>query len=232
MPLPAHGQVRGCAGLLRKRHLNAPGHPCAAGLAPAQVAAQNSRYGERCQLWHRRWRQGERLMPPAPAVSTISYAGRERAWSSSSLDVKRAAIGCGGCQELPCGSCLLLRLQRHASTPPECFGAFDALADALVQRAGGARAAFIREGMSAGVMDVRCGMMTMRVLSLAGLVLREPLSDPKSKVKRGCEQQRFPAGATQRSKVNALSSRAQERAHRQGSLPPQLRTAEARAPSR
>ena len=104
----------------------------------------------------------------------------ERAWRSSSLDVKRAAIGCGGRHALG-----------HASTAPKCFGAFDALADALVQRAGSARAAFMPEGMSAGVIDFRCWMMTIRVLSLAGVVLREPHSDPKSKVKRGCEHSAF-----------------------------------------
>jgi hypothetical protein len=49
----------------------------------------------------------------------------------------------------------------------------------------------MREGMSARVIDFRRWMMTIRVLSLAGVVLREPHSDPKSKVKRGCEHSAF-----------------------------------------
>jgi hypothetical protein len=65
------------------------------------------------------------------------------------------------------------------------------------------------------VVACRCGA--------TGTPLRSQIKSEK-----GLRAQRFPAGATQRSKVNALRSRVQERAHRQGSLPPQLRTAEQR----
>lgn len=63
-------------------------------------------------------------------------------------------------------SCLLLVQFSRAHTFPKYFGRYDAFADALVQRAAGARAALMRTEFSAGVIDVRCGIIALRVLLL------------------------------------------------------------------